>query len=86
LFLIFLYAVFKVQATQGATYLYKSLRMLYTNPGSHLLSHAVSGIVPSAGQGLTIVFGMETGVTPGRIATGNFRYRDIFFYRRYIGN
>ena len=39
--------------------------------GSHLLSHAVSSIVPSAVWGLTIVFGMGTGVTPRRIATGN---------------
>ena len=39
--------------------------------GSHLLSHAVSSIVPSAAQVLTIVFGMGTGVSPERIATGN---------------
>ena len=39
--------------------------------GSHLLSHIVSNIVPSAVQVLTIVFGMRTGVSPGRIATGN---------------
>ena len=39
--------------------------------GSHLLSHAVSSIVPSAAWVLTIVFGMGTGVTPKRIATGN---------------
>ena len=39
--------------------------------GSHLLSHAVSSIVPSAAQVLTIVFGMGTGVSPKRIATGN---------------
>ena len=38
--------------------------------GSHLLSHAVSSIVPSAARALTIVFGMGTGVSPGRIATG----------------
>ena len=40
--------------------------------GSHLLSHAVSSIVPSAAQVLTIVFGMGTGVSPGRIATEIF--------------
>ena len=40
--------------------------------GSHLLSHTVSSAVPSAGQALTFVFGMGTGVSPGRIATGNF--------------
>ena len=37
--------------------------------GSRLLSHAVSGIVPSAARVLTCVFGMDTGVPPGRIAT-----------------
>ena len=40
--------------------------------GSHLLSHAVSSIVPWAAWVLTIVFGMWTGVSPRRIATGNF--------------
>ena len=40
--------------------------------GSHLLSHAVPGIVPSAARVLTIVFGMDTGVSPGRIATRFF--------------
>ena len=39
--------------------------------GGHLFSHIVSNIVPSAGLVLTVVFGMRTGVTPGRIATGN---------------
>ena len=38
--------------------------------GTHLLSHAVSSIVPSASWVLTIVFGMGTGVSPRRIATG----------------
>ena len=38
--------------------------------GSHLLSHIVSNIVSSAAQVLTIVFGMRTGVSPERIATG----------------
>ena len=37
--------------------------------GSHLLSHAVSSIVPSAAYVLTIVFGMRTGVSHKRIAT-----------------
>ena len=40
------------------------------NSGSHLLSHIVSNAVPSAAAGLTVVFGMGTGVTPQRIATG----------------
>ena len=37
--------------------------------GTHLLSHAVSSIVPSADQVLTVVFGMGTGVSPDRIDT-----------------
>jgi hypothetical protein len=40
--------------------------------GSLLLYHAVTSKVPSAGQVLTIVFGMGTGVTPDRITTRNF--------------
>ena len=51
--------------------LYKTLfRVSFFNEsGTHLLSHAVSSIVPSAAQVLTIVFGMGTGVSPERIAT-----------------
>ena len=41
------------------------------NYGSHLLFHTVSSAVPSASLGLTIVFGMGTGVAPRRIATIN---------------
>ena len=37
--------------------------------GTHLLSHAVSSIVSSADQVLTVVFGMGTGVSPDRIDT-----------------
>jgi hypothetical protein len=40
-------------------------------PGSRLLSHAVTSIVSSAAYGLTIVFGMGTGVSHTRIATGS---------------
>ena len=40
--------------------------------GSHLLSHAVSSIVPSAAYVLTVVFGMGTGVSRKRIATRIF--------------
>ena len=40
--------------------------------GSHLLSHTVSSAVPSAAYVLTVVFGMGTGVSHRRIATGNF--------------
>ena len=46
--------------------------------GSHLLSHAVSSIVPSAAYVLTIVFGMRTGVSHKRIAT---RVILLFFCR-----
>ena len=45
----------------------------FFNSGGHLFSHAVSSIVPSADQVLTVVFGMRTGVTPDRIATGNVK-------------
>ena len=48
-----------------------TLQFLLKEPGSHLLSHAVSSIVPSAAQVLTIVFGMGTGVSPKRIDTEN---------------
>ena len=44
----------------------------FLKSGSHLLSHAVSSIVPWAAWVLTIVFGMWTGVSPKRIATGSF--------------
>ena len=40
--------------------------------GTHLLSHTVSSIVPSAAWVLTIVFGMRTGVSPKRITTRSF--------------
>ena len=46
-------------------------RFFFFYSGSHLLSHTVSSIVPSAVQVLTIVFGMGTGVSPARIATRN---------------
>ena len=36
---------------------------LRINPGSDLLSHALTHAVPSAVAGLTSVFGMGTGVT-----------------------
>ena len=49
--------------------------------GSHLLSHAVSSIVPSAAYVLTVVFGMGTGVSHKRIATRNF----VMFWQVHIG-
>ena len=45
--------------------------------GSHLLFHAVARIVPSAVKVLTVVFGMGTGVSPSRIATGQFYHCDL---------
>ena len=42
--------------------------------GTRLLSHIVSNVVPSAARVLTVVFGMGTGVSPGRIGTGNMCY------------
>ena len=40
--------------------------------GSHLLSHTVSSAVSSAAYGLTVVFGMGTGVSHKRITTSKF--------------
>ena len=45
---------------------------LFYKSGSHLLSHTVSNAVSSAALVLTVVFGMGTGVSPERIATGKF--------------
>ena len=49
----------------------ETVRFYFFKSGSRLLSHTVSSIVSSAAQVLTIVFGMRTGVSPGRIATGS---------------
>ena len=40
--------------------------------GALLFSRVVSNKVPSAVQGLTVVFGMGTGVSPARIDTKTF--------------
>ena len=53
------------------SFLYIKSLIFFLESGGHLLSHIVSNIVPSAVQVLTIVFGMGTGVSPERIATGN---------------
>ena len=50
----------------GKTSFYKS--------GSHLPSHTVTSIVLSAASVLTIVFGMWTGVSQKRIATGSIEH------------
>ena len=49
----------------------------FMHTGSHLLSRAVSSKVPSAAWVLTIVFGMGTGVTPRRIATGKIQLSEV---------
>ena len=46
--------------------------IFFKESSSHLLSHIVSNIVPSAAYVLTFVFGMRTGVPRKRIATGYF--------------
>ena len=45
--------------------------------GIHLLSRAVSSKVPSAAYGLTIVFGMGTGVSHKRIDTTCFLLSEV---------
>ena len=54
--------------------------------GTHLSSHIVTNVVFSAGQVLTIVFGMGTGVAPHRIDTGDgtkwTRTTDLTLIRR----
>ena len=54
--------------------------------GSHLLSRAVSSKVPSAAPGLTIVFGMGTGVSPGRIAARHLSAVVLLFRADPISN
>ena len=49
--------------------------------GIHLLSHTVASTVPSAARALTIVFGMDTGVSPARIDT---RYSLSVSLKRWI--
>ena len=48
--------------------------LFFSWSGGHLLSHIVSNAVPSAAWVLTVVFGMGTGVSPKRIATGKVEY------------
>ena len=51
-------------------------KIFFKKSGTHLLSHTVTSIVPSAAYVLTIVFGMGTGVTRKRIGTEKNRIRD----------
>ena len=48
------------------------LGFFFKKSGGHLFSHIVSNAVPSAAYGLTVVFGMGTGVSRKRIATRCF--------------
>ena len=54
--------LFRICGFQGAFHAF------FFYSGGHLLSRTVSSAVPSAGRALTVVFGMGTGVSPGRIA------------------
>ena len=47
------------------------MKLFFKKSGSHLLSHTVSSAVSSAAYGLTVVFGMGTGVSRKRITTGH---------------
>ena len=51
-----------------------SAEISFYKGGIHLPSRAVSSKVPSAAYGLTIVFGMGTGVSHRRIATRKIEY------------
>ncbi len=53
-------------------------QILSFNSGIRLLSHTVSSIVSSAALVLTIVFGMGTGVSPGRIDTGKLDNKTVY--------
>ena len=53
-----------------------ALLVIPTMSGIRLVSRAVSSKVPSAAYGLTVVFGMGTGVSHTRIDTGQWRWRD----------
>ena len=57
--------------TKQPLYLIISFFLLFKKSGSHLLSHTVSSAVSSAAYGLTVVFGMGTGVSRKRITTGH---------------
>ena len=69
--------LFRICGFQGAFHAFL-LMMFLINSGGHLLSRTVSSAVPSAGRVLTVVFGMGTGVSPGRIAARFFRYLRAF--------
>ena len=56
-------------------FLHQITSNIFKKSGTHLLSHTVTSIVPSAAYVLTIVFGMGTGVTRKRIGTGNIVFR-----------
>ena len=57
----------------------RSNRLSYEpiNSGNHLLSQVVSHQVSSTVYVLTVVFGMDTGVSHKRIITRNIRYYSL---------
>ena len=57
-----------------------SYKPSFFESGTHLLSHIVSNIVPSAAYALTVVFGMGTGVSHKRISTGISSSYFLLFY------
>ena len=77
-FRCFVYAVFKVRRGSVAAFSLHALSFAAcfekNKPGGHLLSRTVSSAVPSADRVLTVVFGMGTGVSPGRIAARFFQH------------
>ena len=70
----FQYEIFKVHSrTVLSVPLCSAKSPLRKVLGGHLLSRSVSRQVSSAGYGLTVVFGMGTGVSHNRNTTGNCR-------------
>ena len=62
-------SVFSFQGSFQLT-IQSALLVIITMSGIRLVSRAVSSKVPSAAYGLTVVFGMGTGVSHTRIDTG----------------
>ncbi len=67
------FSIFDMQFSRCKVYIELTFVSFYRKCScSRLLSHIVSNIVPSAAYGLTVVFGMGTGVSHKRITTGTF--------------
>ena len=67
---------YHIRTFSFCSYIRSSIRS-FIRSGSHLSSRAVSSQVLSAASVLTIVFGMGTGVTPTRIATGIWSFKPL---------